>query len=128
MRTAPPATPPARAPGRLGFETGTYEVDESSAVLIARVIRTGGSDGEVAFRWRTLGGSAAPDEDFIATDWQRTVMADGQTSARIFIPLVNDGLGEGPESFSIELADPQGGVTLAGTTQVRVIIRDDDRP
>lgn len=126
--TAPPEDAPAPpSPGRLEFETDTYEVDEGSAVLIARVVRADGTRGEVAFRWRTLGGSAAPDEDFIATDWQRTSMADGQTSARIFIPLVNDGLREGAESFYIELADPEGGATLPDDPRVRVVIRDDDR-
>lgn len=117
----------APSPGRLAFETDAYEVDEGSAVLIARVVRSEGTRGEIAFRWRTLGGTAAPDEDYIATDWQRTSMADGQTAARIFVPLVNDGLAETQESFYLELADPEGGVTLVEDPRMRVVIRDDDR-
>jgi hypothetical protein len=121
---APP--PPETGPGRLQLDAVAYRVAESSAVLIARVIRTGGSSGRVAFAWRTVPGSATADEDYIGSDWQRVELGDGELSTRLFVPLVNDGRSEGDEVFTIELADPEAGATLGPRASAEVTISDDD--
>ncbi len=118
--------PPPQGPGRLQLDAANYRVDESSAVLIARVIRTGGSGGNVAFRWRTLPGSASADQDYIGTDWQRVELADGQAVTRLFVPLVNDGRAEPGETFFLEIADAEGGAALGSRTSAEVSIIDDD--
>jgi|GEM_PF-655383 len=121
-----PVAPPPQGPGRLQLDASNYRVDESSAVLIARVIRTGGSGGNVAFRWRTLPGSASADQDYIGTDWQRVEFADGQAVTRLFVPLVNDGRAESGETFTLEIADAEGGAELGSRTTAEVSIIDDD--
>ncbi|MGB5620909.1 MAG: Calx-beta domain-containing protein, partial [Gammaproteobacteria bacterium] len=121
-----PVAPPPQGPGRLQLDAANYRVDESSAVLIARVIRTGGSGGSVAFRWRTLPGSASADQDYIGTEWQRVELADGQSVTRLFVPLVNDGRTEPDESFILEIADAEGGAELGSRTRAEVSIIDDD--
>ena len=118
--------PPETGPGRLQLDASTYRVAESSAVLIARVIRTGGSSGRVAFFWRTMAGSATAEEDYIGSEWQRVELGDGELSTRLFVPLVNDGRSEDDEVFIIELADPEAGARLGPRASAEVIIADDD--
>ncbi|MGB5209607.1 MAG: protein kinase [Gammaproteobacteria bacterium] len=122
----PPPPPAQTGPGRLQLDSSTYRVDESSAVLIARVIRTGGSSGRVAFVWRTVPGSATANEDYIDSDWQRVELGDGELSTRLFVPLVNDGRSEADEVFTIMLADPEAGAELGSRTSAEVTIADDD--
>ncbi len=121
---APP--PPETGPGQLQLDAVAYRVAESSSVLIARVIRTGGSSGRVAFVWRTVPGSATADQDYIGSDWQRVELGDGELSTRLFVPLVNDGRSEGDEVFIIELADPEAGARLGPRASAEVTILDDD--
>jgi solute carrier family 8 (sodium/calcium exchanger) len=101
-------------------------VGEASAVLIVRVIRTGGSSGPVSFRWRTQAGSATADQDYIGSDWQRVALSDGEVGTRLFVPVVNDGRAETDERFTIEIGDAQGGAELGLRTRATVRIVDDD--
>jgi hypothetical protein len=64
----------------------------------------------------------------VGVDWQRLELADGETSLRIFVPLVNDGLAENPETFLIEIGRPDGGASLGELTRAEVVITDDDPP
>ena len=121
-----PVPPPQTGPGRLQLDALSYQVAESSAVLIVRVIRTGGSRGPVSFRWRTQPGSATADQDFIGSDWQRVALSDGEVGTRLFVPLVNDGRAETDERFTIEIDDAQGGAELGPRTRAEVRIIDDD--
>lgn len=95
-------------------------------MVIATITRTGGSSGTVSVRWRTVPGSAEPDSDYISSDWKEITLADGQTSERVYVPMVNDGLSEGQENFFIELAEPGGGAALSARTRLEVRITDDE--
>jgi solute carrier family 8 (sodium/calcium exchanger) len=101
-------------------------VSEGTAVLIAEVRRREGSRGRVGFRWRTVPGTAGDGDDYVGVDWQRLELADGETTLRIFVPLVNDGLAENPETFLIEIGRPDGGASLGELTRAEVVITDDD--
>lgn len=129
-RAATPPAPERKArptgPGALRFSTAELSVTEGSAVAIATVSRTGGVTGSVSVRWRTVPGSAGEDSDYIASDWNRITLPDGRASERIYVPIVDDGLPEGEESFFIELADPGGGARLVDPSRLRVRITDDE--
>jgi serine/threonine protein kinase len=122
--SVPPVATPR--PGRLGFSSAWLTAAEESAVVIATITRTGGSSGTVSVRWRTVPGSAEPDSDYISSDWKEITLADGQTSERVYVPMVNDGLSEGQENFFIELAEPGGGAALSARTRLEVRITDDE--
>lgn len=128
---APPSAEPdvvvlPAGPGELRFSSADMTVTEGSAVVIATVSRTGGRAGTVTVRWRTVPGSAGEDSDYVASDWKEITLADGRASERIFVPIVDDGLPEGEESFFIELADPGGGARLADPSRLQVRITDDE--
>jgi len=121
-----PAVATSTGPGRLSFATASLRVTEGTAVLIATVTRQGGTTGDVSFRWRTTGGSATPDADYVASGWQETTIPDGQDSVRIYVPLVDDGIAEDTETFSLELSRPGGGASLDSPDRLRVTIVDDE--
>jgi hypothetical protein len=125
-RSEAPAAPPDPRPGRLELSAGVYRVNEATAVVIADVVRRDGTRGRVGFRWRTVPRSAGDGDDYVGVDWQRLELADGEEVARIFVPLVNDGLAEDPETFLIEIAQPDGGATLGERSRAEVRIVDDD--
>ena len=70
---------------------------------------------------------AAADADFINSDWDVVRFADGQTSARVYVPLVDDGIRERQEGLYLELGRPGGGAVLGGVTRSRVM-RSRSRP
>ncbi len=115
-------------PGQLSFALDEYRVEEGTAVVIATIRREQGSDGDVTVRWRTVADSAEADVDFVASDWEQVTIADGEEEARVYIPLVDDGLVENEESFFLELSRPGGGAVLGSPARVRVRIGDDESP
>jgi serine/threonine protein kinase len=120
-----PEPRPLAVPGRLSFSQSLYSTSENSAALIAEIVRQDGAVGRVTIRWRTVADSAI-DEDFASSDWDVLVLEDGQTSKRLFIPIMDDGRREAVESFYLQLADPQGGATLGNIVRARVEIADND--
>jgi hypothetical protein len=51
--------------------------------------------------------------------------ADGQAQRAIYVPLRNDLLKEGDETFTVQLMSPQN-ARLAGGASAEATIRDDD--
>jgi serine/threonine protein kinase len=123
--SAPEPRPPA-VPGRLSFSRSLYITSEGRAVLIAEIVRQDGAAGRVTVRWRTVADSALGNDDFVSSDWDVLALEDGQSSAQLFIPLVDDGRRESVESFYLQLAEPQGGATLGNIVRARVEIADND--
>ena len=124
-RDAVPEPRPLAVPGRLSFSQSLYSTSENSAALFAEIVRQDGTAGQVTIRWRTVADSAT-DEDFVSSDWAVLVLEDGQSSKRLFIPIMDDGRQESVESFYLQLARPQGGATLGNIVRARVEIADND--
>jgi serine/threonine protein kinase len=126
LRPAPTPVIAAAVPGRLGFAADTITVSESARVAPLRVLRRGGADGTLSFRWRTIDDSALADRDYAAlgTVWES--IGPGETSKTLLVPIVSDSIAESTELFDVIIEDPTGGATLGGTTRITVIIVDDD--
>lgn len=114
-----------QGPGELSFSRSAYDTQEGRAVVIAEVRRLNGTTGAATIYWRTVEESARGNEDFASSDWSALTLEDGQESAQIFVPLIDDGFREGIESFYIELRDPQG-AALGQPARARIRITDDD--
>jgi hypothetical protein len=52
--------------------------------------------------------------------------ADGQAQRAIYVPLRNDLLKEGDETFTVQLMSPQNARLAAGGASAEATIRDDD--
>jgi serine/threonine protein kinase len=126
LTPAPTPVITAAGPGRLGFASDTITVSESARVAPLRVVRRGGAEGTVSFRWRTIDDSAVADRDYAAlgTVWES--IGPGETSKTLLIPIVSDSIAESTELFDVVIEDPTAGATLGAITRITVIIVDDD--
>lgn len=91
--------------GQLNVDPASLSVNESAGNATLTVNRTGGSDGKVTVNYATTSGTAIAGSDFTATTGTLT-FADGQTSATISVPIINDASEEGDESFTVVLSQP----------------------
>jgi len=110
----------------LGFAADTITVSESARVAPLRVVRRGGAEGTVSFRWRTTDDSALADRDFAALGTVSESIGSGETSKTLLVPIVSDSIAESTELFDVVIEDPTGGATLSAITRITVIIVDDD--
>ncbi len=118
-------------PGGIRFRPGTTVVDEGAGQASIIVERTSGTEGEVSATFTTADGTAVAGEDYTATTGTVTFV-DGQTTAKIFVPILEDaelelsGSKIVNETFSITLSDPQGGAVLDAPASTIVEIADNE--
>ena len=115
--------PPA---GKLSLSAETFFVAEGVPTIAIPVNRSRGSYGEVTVTYTLVGGTAGND-DFIGAGGSVT-FGNGVTSQIVTIPIVDDVIFEGLETFTISLSliDPTGGATLSGITSATITITDND--
>lgn len=113
--------------GTLALGASAYSVNEQVAALTVTVNRTGGSAGAVSVSYFTTDGLARAGEDYQAAAGILT-LADGEISRSFAVTLLDDGVYEGDEDFSITLADAQGGASLAAPQAAVVTVLDDETP
>ena len=80
----------------------------------------------VLVRWATVSGTAVPGSDYRGASGVVSIPADG-SRATISVPLVDDGVAEGGESFGLQLTNPTG-ATLVGSSAEASIVDDDPAP
>ena len=97
----------------------------SLAYFLVQLGEPGPAGGSVDYR--TLDGTARAGEDYVAASG-RLVLYPGETSAVIAVEVIGDTRAEGPETFFLEVFNPQGGTFVAGLGQLRATrtILDDD--
>jgi serine/threonine protein kinase len=109
----------------ISFSSDQIVAPEGSIAAVFIVRRSAPLTGRATVQWKVENGSAAIDDDFIASPSGTVEFADGQTQRAIYIPLRNDLDAEGDETFSLELSSPQRG-RLGPASRVEATIRDDD--
>lgn len=112
--------------GVIQFTTTNLSVAENAGTVTATVERLGAVTNTATINYATTFRSAQANLDFIHTTGTLT-FTNGQTSHTITVPILNDGLMEGSESFMIELFNPIG-ATLGPARAVTVTILDNDGP
>ncbi|NCR66249.1 MAG: hypothetical protein GPJ34_06510, partial [Microcystis aeruginosa LL11-07] len=112
-------------PGILAFSNANYSINEDGIpVNQIKIIRTGGSQGEVSTTIDLTNGTATS-EDYDKTSIPVT-FANGETEKFVTIPIANDTLVENTETINLTLINPTNGATL-GTQKAAVLsILDDD--
>ncbi|MFK8112025.1 MAG: DUF4347 domain-containing protein [Rubripirellula sp.] len=111
-------------PGVIALETSTITVNEDDGSAIARVIRSGGSDGTITVDYNTQPGSASAGSDYTTTTGTLT-FADGETVQSIVIPITNDSQPEPTEQFNVTIDNVIGGATLLVPRTATITIVDD---
>jgi subtilisin family serine protease len=123
------------SPPSIELEAGTLDVGEGAGHARLRVNRTGNTSGAATIDYSTSDNSglnacgnvtgAASSRCDYATTTGTLRFAAGETSKTIFIPLVDDALAEGAESFLLTLSRPTGAGFGANATAT-VTITDNE--
>lgn len=116
------APPPAST---ISFRSSSIDTSESAIAAVFVLTRSGSLSGRTRVEWRIRSGTAKVGEDFISPETGTVVFADGQSQRAIYVPLRNDTLVEGDETFTMELTSIQRG-RLGEIRKVEATIRDDD--
>jgi hypothetical protein len=117
---------PPPPPGNLSFLMAADSVDEAAGTITISVQRTGGVAGAVSVDYMTFDQSAKDIDDYIS-DVGTVNFPDGSAAAQTFtIPIVDDLIYEGTETFQVSLSNVQGGATLMGQVDTVVSIIDND--
>jgi hypothetical protein len=119
-----PAPPPAGALGTVQLQAMPPSVSEGAGSVDIVVTRSDGSTGAVSVAVATEAGTATAGQDFAALS-TTVQFADGDAADKIVsIPLVNDGIPEGPETFKVNMTS----AVNPFATPITVTIIDDDPP
>jgi uncharacterized delta-60 repeat protein/uncharacterized repeat protein (TIGR01451 family) len=109
--------------GFIAFGSQYYRVNEDQGYAVINLIRSGGSNGVVSVDYSVVGGSATPNVDFTNAAG-RIVFADGEVIKSILIPVVNDGIIEGPETAIFALSNPLDGALVGSPSTTTLTIYD----
>ena len=130
FRTGLPASAFA-GPGILVLTPASVQVSEGAGSVQLTVERHVGFTGAVSVNFSTASGTATAGEDFTTSSGTLIWASGDATSKTISVPILQDTLLEGKESFTVTLSVPGGGVSvgaLGGTTTSATVIINDDEP
>ena len=111
---------------RVSLSSATYDVGEGEEFLSVVVLREGSVDDTLEVTLTTQPGTAQSGLDYQAT--QTTLSwAAGETAMRtVDIPIYEDGLVEGDETFSVQLTGLSAGAEAGSVTNAQVALADND--
>ncbi|MDZ8052907.1 MAG: LamG-like jellyroll fold domain-containing protein [Aulosira sp. ZfuCHP01] len=121
----PPPPSPTSGPGVIGLESSTIAVNEANGTATVTVLRQQGSDGTVTVDYQTVDGTATPGADYIRQSGTLT-FAPGETRKSVIIPILDDTLTEGNETFGFAIDNITGGATLLAPRTAQITIVDNE--
>jgi Zn-dependent metalloprotease len=114
--------------GTVRLSAATYSVGEAGPTVTITVTRSGGGAPGVSIDYATSSGTATEGEDYTGRSGTLT-FGSGVTSRTFTVPITNDALTEGNETFDVTLSNPQGASLVLGSPAAAVVtIVDDDLP
>ena len=113
------------AGGVLRFSSATYSVTEGTPTATLTVLRANGAAGDVTVPW-SLGGNAVLNTDYGGPTSGQLAFGQGQTSASLSIPILNDALLDGVKNVIVTLGAPTGGATLGSPSVATLGIKDNE--
>jgi parallel beta-helix repeat protein len=114
-------------PGQFSMSAATASIGEGNTSVTLNVVRTGGTIGTVTVDYATANGTATAGSDYTAKSGTLT-LADGEASKSISIPILDDAVYEGNETFSVTLSNATGGATIGAPANTTVTIVDNEAP
>jgi sugar lactone lactonase YvrE len=115
----------APIPTGVQFSAGTYSLFESITGGTLTLTRTGDVSAATTVTYTTSDGTATAGLDYTATTATVT-FAPGELTKTISIPLKDDNLYEGNETFNVTLSNPTSGVLLETPNVAVVTINDSE--
>ena len=109
----------------LDLNSTQLRVNEGNGAVEVTFIRRDGSQGLVTVDYLTFGSTATAGSDYTPVTGT-AIFDDGQTSQTITIPILEDTLAEGQETFSVTITNPTGGARLLAPRTATITIDDND--
>ncbi|APV50821.1 hypothetical protein BWI17_14660 [Betaproteobacteria bacterium GR16-43] len=118
-------------PGIVTFLPLSYDVAESAGNVVLTVQRHAGSTGAISVNYTTVNGTATAGSDFTTTTGTLNWANGDVANKTITVPILQDSVLEGYESFTVALSTPTGGAFIgsSGSTAQSATVRiADDEP
>ena len=112
--------------GMIEFQFADFQAQETDAFAYLIVNRTGDTSGTDSVDFATSDATAVAGQDYAATSGRLT-FTNGEITHQIAVPIFNDGLVEGDESFIVTLNNPSPGATLGTLASRALTIIDNDQ-
>ena len=107
----------------ISFSAAAFEKKENGGSGMLTVSLSGKSQSAVTVAYATAAGTAQPGADFTATQGILTIPG-GQTQGSVPVPLLDDSIYEGDESFTVTLSNPAG--AILALSSAAFTIRDNE--
>jgi hypothetical protein len=114
----------APPPKTAQFSTNTMNINEGSGGVTVTVTRSGDLSNEVTIDYQTVDGTATERNDY-TTAIGMLRFAPGESQKIITVLITEDSKTEGPESATIVLSNPTGGMALGNPSVLTLDIADD---
>lgn len=106
------------------FSAPTYLISEAGPSITIGVLRINGSNGIVSVNYTTTNATAIAGLDYTATSGT-LVFSNNETIKSFTIPIIDDSLVEGDETFNVVLSNPTPGLAiLNGNAGVTILDND----
>lgn len=114
----------------LEFSSSVYQVNEGAATVTLTVIKSGTASGTVTVAYATSDNpadptSAAASQDYM-TNTGTLVFGPSETMKQFTVPILEDSIYEGTETFSVTLSNPTGGAAVRDPFTAQVQITEND--
>ena len=113
-------------PGTVQFSTPVAFVTENAGFVTLQLSRTGGSLGAISVDYFTSNFTAVAGVNFTGS-FGTVAFLDGQTSATITIPILDDFVINGTNGFFVSLQNPGGGASIGSASVTAVLVSNIDR-
>ncbi|MFM7459396.1 MAG: VPS10 domain-containing protein, partial [Burkholderiales bacterium] len=111
--------------GLISFQSATYTVSEGAGSASLSVQRLGNIGSPASVSYTTTAGTATAGADYTTTSGTLSWPAGDGSTKVIVVPIIDDSIAEGAETFSVTLSNPEG--TNLGTAVATVTIADNEQ-
>jgi hypothetical protein len=102
-----------------GITVAGVTVSEGDGIASFTVSLSAASSDEVRVDYATSDGTATDPDDYGAVS-ATLILAPGELSGQVDVPIVDDGLAEGSETFSLTLSNASGAIVTADTATATI--------
>lgn len=110
-------------PGSVELSSTEFGAAEQAGEAIVTVVRVDGAQGTVSVDFATADGTAEAGSDYTATSGTLT-FAHGETEKSFSVPIADDDVAEGNETFTVALSNPVNTIVSAPASGTVTIMED----
>ncbi|AMS31352.1 hypothetical protein AEM42_01120 [Betaproteobacteria bacterium UKL13-2] len=111
--------------GLVSFQASSYTAGEGAGTANITVRRQGSITGAASVSYTTTAGTATAGADYTTTSGTLSWPAGDGATKVIAVPIIDDAIAEGAETFTVTLSNPVG--TTLGTSVATVTITDNEQ-